>query len=63
MAIFYQIEAFGKFYHRHVVDILRIKFTNNEELWKKCILGQPPRSRKLCCEPHCLVFVSMFLVS
>ena len=26
IAIFFQIEAFGKFYHRHIVDIPRIKF-------------------------------------
>ena len=43
IAIFSQIEAFVQFCRRHIVDIPRIKFTNNEELGEKCILGQAPR--------------------
>ncbi len=31
------VEAYGKFYHRHIVDIPRIKFSYNEEIGHKYI--------------------------
>jgi len=46
MDISFKIEPFSKVYRRHIVDILTVKnFKNNEWLWQKSILGQPPGIR------------------
>ena len=44
IAIFSQIKAFLKNKSSHIVDIRALFFQNNAALWRKGILGQPPRT-------------------